>query len=598
MATMSYVSGASDVPLLGNTIGQQLEETAGRFPDRLALVVRQQRMRLTWRELDAEVDKLAAGLLALGLAPGDRVGIWSPNNVEWVLTQLATARAGMVLVCINPAYRLHELDYALNKAGCAALVTATAFKTSDYAGMLLELLPELKRCPPGRLAAARVPALRSIVQIGALTLPGSFAFADVVARGGADAKARLMTLSDTVQFDDPVNIQFTSGTTGAPKGATLTHHNLLNNGYFCGATMRYTSEDRLCIPVPLYHCFGNSIGVMACIAHATAMVFPGEGFDPLAVLETVAAERCTSLYGVPTMFIAEMAHPDFDKFDLTSLRTGMMAGSPCPIEVMRRAMSLMHLRRDHHRLRHDRDEPGELPDRDRGADRAPRLDRRHHPPASRSQGDRRRRPHRPGRHAGRTVHPRLFGDARLLGRRRAHRPGDRPGGVDAHRRPRHHRCRGLLRDRRPHQGHGDPRRRERLSARGRGVPLPHPKIVDVQVFGVPDPKYGEEICAWIKLRDGETMTDGRRARLLPRPDRPLQGAAPRPFRDRVPDDGDRQDAEIPDARSDDARPRRRNASGGVANTVAWVERQRNPGAASKVSQSRPRISLPLDPGYI
>jgi fatty-acyl-CoA synthase len=506
MATMSYVSGASDVPLIGNTIGQQLEETAGRFPDRLALVVRRQRVRLTWRELDAEVDKLAAGLLALGLAPGDRVGIWSPNNVEWVLTQLATARAGMVLVCINPSYRLHELDYALNKAGCRALVTATAFKTSDYAGMLLELLPELRRSPPGRLEAARVPALRAIVQIGALTLPGSFAFADVLARGGAEEKAQLIKLRDTVQFDDPVNIQFTSGTTGAPKGATLTHHNLLNNGYVCGATMRYTAEDRLCIPVPLYHCFGNSIGVMACISHATAMVFPGEGFDPLAVLETVAEERCTSLYGVPTMFIAEMAHPDFEKFDLTSLRTGMMAGSPCPIEVMRRAMSLMHLSEITIGYGMTETSPVSF----QTTIEAP-IERRVstvgtiHPHLEAKVIDA----------EGRIVPVGTPGElctrgyAVMLGYweddERTDQAIDRAGWmhtgdlatIDAE-----GYCAivGRIKDMVIRGGENVyPREVEEFLYK-------HPKIFDVQVFGVPDPKYGEEICAWIKLRDGEAMT--------------------------------------------------------------------------------------------
>jgi fatty-acyl-CoA synthase len=506
MATMSYVSGASDVPLIGNTIGQQLEETAGRFPDRLALVVRQQHVRLTWRELDAEIDKLAAGLLALGLEPGDRVGIWSPNNVEWVLTQLATARAGMVLVCINPAYRLHELDYALNKAGCAALVTATAFKTSDYAGMLLELMPELRRCQPGRLEAARVPSLRSIIQIGALTLPGSFAFADVMARGGADETARLIGLADTVQFDDPVNIQFTSGTTGAPKGATLTHHNLLNNGYVCGATMRYTASDRLCIPVPLYHCFGNSIGVMACIAHATAMVFPGEGFDPLAVLETVEEERCTSLYGVPTMFIAEMAHPDFEKFDLTSLRTGMMAGSPCPIEVMRRAMSLMHLSEITIGYGMTETSPVSF----QTVIEAP-IERRVstvgtiHPHLEAKVIDA----------EGRIVPVGTPGElctrgyAVMLGYweddERTNQAIDRAGWmhtgdlatIDAE-----GYCAivGRIKDMVIRGGENVyPREVEEFLYK-------HPKIFDVQVFGVPDPKYGEEICAWVKLRDGETMT--------------------------------------------------------------------------------------------
>jgi fatty-acyl-CoA synthase len=506
MATMSYVSGAGTVPLLGETIGRQLERTADRFPDRLALVVRQQRLRMTWGELDRAVDRLAAGFLGLGLEPGDRVGIWSPNNAEWLLTQLATARAGLVLVCVNPAYRLHELDYALNKAGCRALVTATAFKSSDYAGMLMELLPELRNGTPGDLRAARVPTLRNVIQIGAHSLPGSFAFDTVSARGGAAETARLMRLTETVQFDDPVNIQFTSGTTGSPKGATLSHHNLLNNGFFCGETMRYTEDDRLCIPVPLYHCFGNSIGVMACITHGTAMVFPGEGFDPLAVLQTVQEERCTSLYGVPTMFIAEMAHPDFDAYDLGSLRTGMMAGSPCPIEVMRRAMSLMHLREITIGYGMTETSPVTF----QTVIEAP-LERRvstvgtihPHVEAKVVDTDGRIVP------AGTPGELCTRGYAVMLGywedAERTAQAIDQAGWmhtgdlatIDAE-----GYCAivGRIKDMVIRGGENVyPREVEEFLYR-------HPKIIDVQVFGVPDPKYGEEVCAWVKLREGETMT--------------------------------------------------------------------------------------------
>ena len=341
--TASYVSGTSDVPLLGLTIGQQLDATVAAYAEREALVVRQQKIRWTWREFAERVDAIAAGLLALGLEPGDRVGIWSPNNAEWVLTQFATAKAGLILVNVNPAYRLAELEYALNKVGCRALVTATAFKSSDYAGMLHTLAPEIDDCEPGKLAAERLPQLSIVVQIGGDSLAGAYRFEELSGMGGEAERARLGELARTLQFDDPINIQFTSGTTGAPKGATLTHHNILNNGLFTARGMRLSHEDRLCIPVPLYHCFGMVMGVLGCVTHGATMVFPGEGFDPLAVLETVAEERCTALYGVPTMFIAEMDHPRFSEFDVSSLRTGIMAGSPCPIEVMRRVMTSMHI---------------------------------------------------------------------------------------------------------------------------------------------------------------------------------------------------------------------------------------------------------------
>ncbi len=342
-AGLSYVHGAAVTPLIGETIGVAFDETVARHGDCHALSVRQQGIRWTYRELGARVDAFAAGLLALGLAPGERVAIWAPNCAEWVVTQFATAKAGLILVNINPAYRLSELEYALNKVGCRALVTATAFKTSDYIGMLNTLAPELAGSSPGRLNTAQLPTLETVIQIGGPLATGTFAFDDVLAMGGAGEHARLADLAGELQFDDPINIQFTSGTTGAPKGATLTHHNILNNGFFLGEAMRYTERDKVCIPVPLYHCFGMVIGNLACITHGAAMVFPGEGFDPLATLQTIAEERCTSLYGVPTMFIAELEHSEFDSLDLTSLRTGMMAGAPCPIEVMRRCVETMHL---------------------------------------------------------------------------------------------------------------------------------------------------------------------------------------------------------------------------------------------------------------
>ncbi|HKW53884.1 MAG TPA: AMP-binding protein, partial [Stellaceae bacterium] len=341
--TQSYVHGASEVPLIGETIGVHFDKAAARWPQRDALVVRHQNIRWSYAELQRRVDAFAAGLLALGLAPGDRVGIWSPNNSEWVITQFATAKAGLIMVNINPAYRLSEVEYALNKVECKALVTADSFKTSDYVGMLRELAPEIDRSAPGRLQAKRLPSLTTLIRIGAGEKRGFFRFDDILAMGGERHRARLAELAPTLQFDDPINIQFTSGTTGAPKGATLTHHNILNNGYFIGEAMNLTDQDRICIPVPLYHCFGMVLGSLACITHGAAMVYPSEGFEPLATLEAVEAERCTALYGVPTMFIAELGHPEFKRFDLTSLRTGIMAGSPCPIEVMKRCVSEMHM---------------------------------------------------------------------------------------------------------------------------------------------------------------------------------------------------------------------------------------------------------------
>ncbi len=342
--TASYVSGVSDVPLLGHTIGHALDRAAAAWGDRTALISRAQGVRWTWRELRDRADAFAAGLLALGLRRGDRIGIWSLNRAEWALTQFAAARAGLVLVTINPAYRLSELEFALNKVGCAALVTATGFKNSDYIGMVKTLAPELATSVPGKLSAARLPHLRIVIQIGGPPVAGAIPFDEVAARGVEAELSILRELAHDLQFDDPINIQFTSGTTGSPKGVTLTHHNILNNGYFVGRAMRLTEVDRICIPVPLYHCFGMVMGNLAAVTHGCAMVYPGEGFDPLATLETVQAEKCTALYGVPTMFIAELDHPDFARFDLGTLRTGIMAGAPCPIEVMRKVIDRMNMR--------------------------------------------------------------------------------------------------------------------------------------------------------------------------------------------------------------------------------------------------------------
>jgi fatty-acyl-CoA synthase len=320
MTARSYAQGAVTTPLLGETIGASFERTVAKHPGREALVVRHQDVRLTYAELNERVDELARALLAAGLDKGDRLGIWAPNCVEWVLVQFASAKAGVILVNVNPAYRTSELEYALEQSGCRMLIAAREFKGSDYVGMVEEVRP-------------RLAALERVVHLE------SGSWDELLACGDGDLEARQAQLD----FDDPINIQYTSGTTGFPKGATLSHHNILNNGFFVAEMCRYTEEDRVCIPVPFYHCFGMVMGNLGCITHGAAMVVPAPAFEPGAVLETVQAERCTSLYGVPTMFIAELTHPDFASYDLTSLRTGIMAGSPCPVETMKRVVGEMHM---------------------------------------------------------------------------------------------------------------------------------------------------------------------------------------------------------------------------------------------------------------
>ena len=343
MTRNSFVSGASAKPLIYRTIGNALQTAAETFPEQEALVARHQDIRWTYKELNRRVDDLAAGLIALGFEPGDRVGIWAPNCVEWTLTQFATARAGLILVNINPAYRTHELEFALNKVSCKGLVTASMFKSSDYLAMLAELAPELNTAEPGRLVSRRLPHLQTVIRLGEEATPGCYNFDTVSAMGGAAECRRLEELTAVLQPDDAINIQFTSGTTGAPKGATLTHFNILNNGYFVGQAMKFTERDRLCIPVPFYHCFGMVMGNLNCTIHGATMVIPNDGFDPALTLAAVSEEKCTALYGVPTMFIAELDLPDFQDYNLSNLRTGIMAGSSCPIEVMKRVVAEMNM---------------------------------------------------------------------------------------------------------------------------------------------------------------------------------------------------------------------------------------------------------------
>jgi fatty-acyl-CoA synthase len=344
-SVLSQASGATQPPLIEQTLGDFFDVMVARQPDHPALVSAHQGTRYSYRDLQTKSNQLASALLKLGLVTGDRVGIWSHNNAQWLLMQLATAKVGMILVNINPAYRVSELDYALNKVGCKALVTMARFKTSDYIGMLRELAPELTTAK-GELHIARLPQLKSIVWIdveGDADEPGMQRFSTLLASGDA-SDPRVPAIAATLKATDAINIQFTSGTTGFPKGATLTHRNILNNGFFIGRAMQLTPNDRMCIPVPLYHCFGMVLGNLACITHGATIVYPNDGFEPLTVLQTVQAEKCTALHGVPTMFIAELDHPRFKEFDLSSLRTGIMAGSPCPTEVMKRVVDQMNLR--------------------------------------------------------------------------------------------------------------------------------------------------------------------------------------------------------------------------------------------------------------
>lgn len=342
--TLSHVCGISEPPLMEKTIGAALAQAAQESSGGMALISVHQRLRWTYRELFKRSDAFAAGLLKLGLGRGDRIGIWSPNCAEWALTQFAAARIGAILVTINPAYRLSEVEYTLNKVGVKVLVAAERFKTSDYAGIVEALAPELSGSRPGALSAARLPSLRAAIIISNAARPGWLGFESVLAMADDVALHGVQKIGAMLDCNNPVNIQFTSGTTGSPKGATLSHRNILNNGYFVGRSIGLRQGDRLCIPVPLYHCFGMVMGNLGCLTHGATMVYPSPTFDAEAVLKAVQLERCSGLYGVPAMFIAVLSHPGFQKYDVSSLRTGCMAGSPCPIEVMKQVISRLNMR--------------------------------------------------------------------------------------------------------------------------------------------------------------------------------------------------------------------------------------------------------------
>lgn len=507
MANLSFVTGATDGPLIEDTIGRYFDEVCARHADREALVSRHQNMRLTYGELRAKVDALACSFMRLGFAKGDRLAIWSQNNVEWALTQFATAKAGLILVNINPAYRRAELDYAINKVGCRGIVLASSFKTSDYLAMLGDLAPELAQCAPGALKAARFPSLKWVFRLGATRTPGMANFDDLLVAPSEAELAALQARGREFSAQEPINIQFTSGTTGAPKGATLSHRNILNNGRFVGDAIRLVPGDRLCIPVPLYHCFGMVMGNLGCLTHGATMIYPAEAFEPRAVLETVAQERCTALYGVPTMFIGVLDHPDFRTFDVSSLRTGIMAGSPCPIEVMKRVIHELHMPQVTIAYGMTETSPVSFQS---GVD---------DPLERRVSTVGRIQPHCEvkivdvdGKTVPRGVSGELCARGYLVMRgywddaEQTAKAIDGEGWM-------HSGDLAVIDD----EGYCNiVGRIKDLVIRGGENIYPreieeflyrHPKIRDVQVIGVPDRKYGEELCAWIIVRDGVTLID-------------------------------------------------------------------------------------------
>ncbi|MBT8082245.1 MAG: AMP-binding protein [Gammaproteobacteria bacterium] len=504
--TQSYITGEGSGQLLYETIGTCFDRVVTQHPGNPALIVRHQGVRWSYQELKRQVDRLATGLLALGIKPGDRVGIWGPNSYEWVMTQFATAKIGAILVNVNPAYRLFELEFALNKVECKAIIAAEKFKSSEYLNMLSALAPELASCEPGYLRADKLPQLMTVIRMGDEKSPGMFNFEEVCSLGKEKHYTRLGELATKLGPDDAINIQFTSGTTGNPKGATLTHCNILNNGYEAGKGMGLTPDDRLCIPVPLYHCFGMVLGVLAAVTHGATIVFAAPVYDPLSTLEAVQAEKCTALHGVPTMFVTELDHPDFETFDLSTLRTGIIAGAPCPEELMRRIIGDMHMENvligygqtevspiNHMTLPED-----SLENRTQTVGRPiPHIEVKIVDADNRvvpigEQGEICTR--------GYSVMKGYWNDdektADTIVDGWLH-SGDL-GTMNEHG---YVRITGRIKDMIIRGGENIyPREIEEFL-------FTHPKVSEAQVFGVADPKMGEEVCAWIQLKSGETATE-------------------------------------------------------------------------------------------
>jgi fatty-acyl-CoA synthase len=505
--THSYYCGASTTQIIYETIGVYFDRICEQHPDQDALIVRHQDVRWTYRELQKKVNELATGLLALGIAPGDRVGIWGPNSHEWVMVQLATAKIGAIMVCINPAYRLYELEFALNKVECKVVIAAESFKTSDYLGMLNTLAPELAASEPGKLQAEKLPHLRTVIRMGTVKTEGMLNFAEVCQLGGGVEADRLEELQELLKPDDAINIQFTSGTTGNPKGATLTHCNILNNGYLTGEAMKLTETDRLCIPVPLYHCFGMVLSVLACVSHGSAMVFPGEAFDPLETLRAVEAEKCTALHGVPTMFITELDHPQFAEFDLSSLRTGIMAGAPCPVEIMKRVISQMHM--EDILIGYGQTELSPINNMtlpDDSLERRTETVGRAMPWVEIKIVDESNRVVAIGEKGeictrGYSVMREYWNDPERTAETIDEAGWLHSGDLATMDGEGYVRIVGRIKDMIIRGGENIyPREIEEFLYQ-------HPAISEVQVFGIPDEKMGEEVCAWVQLNDGQTMTE-------------------------------------------------------------------------------------------
>ena len=506
--TASYVHGTSETPLLGLTIGAALDATARSFGERDALISCHQDLKYSYNDLLAAVNRAARALLAIGVERGDRVGIWSPNNAEWMVTQYAAAKVGAILVNINPAYRSRELEYALTQSGVSVLVLARAFRKADYAELLLDLAPELKTSRPDLLDAARLPALRHVIFLAHDAPGAATTWTDFLAGADRIPADDLAAREALLQFDDPVNIQYTSGTTGYPKGATLSHHNILNNGFFVGEILRYTPRDRVCVPVPFYHCFGCVMGNLAALTHGAAVVLPAEAFDPQATLRAIEAYQCTSIYGVPTMFIAQLEHPAFERCRLDSLRTGIMAGAPCPVEVMRQVVERMHVpevticygmtETSPVSFQSIVDDPIET--------RVSTVGRVHpHVECKVIDPDR-------GTVVPRGVPGELCtrGYSVMLGywnnpdatRAAIDEAGwMHTGDLAVMRDDANVNISGRIKDMIIRGGENIyPREIEEFL-------YTHPKISDVQVIGVPDVKYGEEVCAWVRLREGQQASD-------------------------------------------------------------------------------------------